>query len=137
MVSSVEAHNRFFAHRLPGLLGMEFSSIEDKEVVGRLHVTDGLIAGTGFLFASAVVGLADLMCAGGTGRHLPDDVTFTTVELTTNFIGTARVGETVVARATPAHVGRSTQVWDATVTNETTSKPIALFRCTQLVLRPT
>lgn len=137
MASNVEAHNRFFADRLPGLLGMQFVAIDDDEVVGRLRVTDALIAGTGFLFAPAVVGLADLMCAGGTGRHLPEGATFTTVEVTTNFIGTARADETVVARATPAHLGRSTQVWDATVTNETTSKPIALFRCTQLVLRPT
>jgi acyl-coenzyme A thioesterase PaaI-like protein len=37
-------------------------------------------------------------------------------------------------RATPAHLGRTTQVWDATVTHRDTGKTIALFRCTQMVL---
>jgi acyl-coenzyme A thioesterase PaaI-like protein len=34
-----------------------------------------------------------------------------------------------------AHGGRSTQVWDATVSEESTGRTVALFRCTQLVLR--
>jgi acyl-coenzyme A thioesterase PaaI-like protein len=38
--------------------------------------------------------------------------------------------------ATNAHAGRTTQVWDAAVTNPATGKPIALFRCTQSVLWP-
>ena len=45
---------------------------------------------------------------------------FTTIELKCNFLGSAREGERVVGRAVPMHVGRSTQVWDVTVTNETT-----------------
>jgi acyl-coenzyme A thioesterase PaaI-like protein len=36
----------------------------------------------------------------------------------------------------PTHIGRSTQVWDVTVSNESTGKTIALFRNTQMVLRP-
>ena len=42
----------------------------------------------------------------------------------------------VRCRATPAHLGRTTQVWDAVVTNEADGKTIALFRCTQMVLWP-
>ena len=34
------------------------------------------------------------------------------------------------------HLGRQTQVWDAQVTNESTGRTIALFRCTQMVLAP-
>jgi 1,4-dihydroxy-2-naphthoyl-CoA hydrolase len=36
--------------------------------------------------------------------------------------------------ATPIHLGRTTQVWDATV--RAAGKTIALFRCTQMVLWP-
>lgn len=32
------------------------------------------------------------------------------------------------------HLGRQTHVWDATVTNETNGRTMALFRCTQMVL---
>jgi acyl-coenzyme A thioesterase PaaI-like protein len=37
--------------------------------------------------------------------------------------------------ATPAHKDRATQVWDAEVRAERTGKTIALFRCTQMILR--
>jgi uncharacterized protein (TIGR00369 family) len=68
--------------------------------------------------------------------HLPQGATgFTTIELKSNFLGTAREG-TIDCVATAAHVGCTTQLWDATVTHRESGKTIALFRCTQLVLYP-
>jgi uncharacterized protein (TIGR00369 family) len=58
---------------------------------------------------------------------------FTTIELKSNHLGTAREGR-VECTAKPVHLGRTTQVWDATVS--TAGKTIALFRCTQMVLWP-
>ncbi len=95
-----------------------------------------MIAGTGFLFAQVVVGIADFCCAMGVPFHMPRECSFTTVELKTNFLGSARTGERVECRASPAHVGRTTQVWDARVDNKTSGRAMALFRCTQLVLFP-
>ena len=131
--------NEFFGARVPGLLGVVLDACTRDEVVGHIDVAGALIAGTGFLFAPAVVGLADTLAAAGTGEHLEREAneSFTTIELKCNFLGSAREGERVVGRAVPVHVGRSTQVWDVTVTNETTGKTIALFRNTQMVLRPT
>jgi uncharacterized protein (TIGR00369 family) len=105
-------------------------------VVGHIDVTDNLIAGTGFLFAPAVIALADTCAAIGCGRNIPDGASFTTVELKSNFLASARPGERVVCRCEPAHLGRQTHVWDAVVTNESTGKKMALFRCTQMVLTP-
>jgi uncharacterized protein (TIGR00369 family) len=66
---------------------------------------------------------------------LPDGATgFTTIELKSNFLATALKG-TLYAEANRVHAGRTTQVWDATVTNEA-GKTVALFRCTQLLLYP-
>jgi len=59
-----------------------------------------------------------------------------TVELKCNFLGTAAEGDVVAGRAMPAHLGRTTQVWDAVVLDEATSPTLALFRCTQVVLYP-
>jgi uncharacterized protein (TIGR00369 family) len=130
--------NDFFRPKVPGLLGVVLDVCTPAEVVGHIDVSDALIAGTGFLFAPAVIGLADSLAAVGTGAHLDHEAgeSFTTVELKCNFLGSAREGERVVGRAVPAHVGRSTHVWDVTVVNETTGRDIALFRNTQMVLRP-
>jgi uncharacterized protein (TIGR00369 family) len=118
------------------MIGLEVLEVERDIVRGRLETTEQLIAGTGFLWAPVVIGLADALCAAGTGANLPEGATFTTVELKTNFLGSARPGEVVVGEATPAHVGRTTHVWDVTVRNETTGRTVALQRCTQMVLYP-
>ena len=125
----------FFAPLVPGQLGCVFDEASAELVVGHIDVTPNLIAGTGFLFAPAVVALADTCAAIGCGRAIQQDESFTTIELKSNFLSSARVGERVTCRAVPAHLGRQTHVWDCTVTNETTGRTMALFRCTQMVLR--
>ena len=83
-----------------------------------------------------MVALADTACGFATIAHLPEGAeSFTTIELKSNFLGTARDGA-VDAMARAAHVGRNTQVWDATVTDAASGRTIALFRCTQMILWP-
>ena len=80
--------------------------------------------------------LADTTAGYATLAHLPDGAkAFTTIELKSNFLGTARDGY-IACRATPVHLGRTTQVWDAVITHEAIGAKIALFRCTQMVLWP-
>ena len=58
---------------------------------------------------------------------------FTTIELKTNFLATAREGA-LRCSARLVHGGGRTQVWDATVSREADERVIALFRCTQFLL---
>jgi 1,4-dihydroxy-2-naphthoyl-CoA hydrolase len=119
---------------LPGLVGVEIVKIDETGVDSRLQVRRELMAPNGFLHAATVIALADTSCGYGCVRLLPEGAKgFTTIELKANFLGTAREGA-IRCRATPVHLGRTTQVWDAVVTNEATGKPVALFRCTQMVL---
>lgn len=126
----------FFGPLVPGKLGCVFDHAAPDLVVGHIDVTADLIAGTGFLFAPAVVALADTCAAIGCGANIPEGASFTTIELKSNFLSSAQVGERVVCRCTPVHLGRQIHVWDATVENDTTARTMALFRCTQMVLQP-
>ena len=120
---------------LPGLLGIEFTLIADDEVRARMAVRKALLAWNGFLHGGTVVALADTACGYGTVNSLPEDaVGFTTLELKSNFLGTARDGY-IECLATPVHKGQTTQVWDASVSSEGSEKAIAQFRCTQLIFR--
>jgi uncharacterized protein (TIGR00369 family) len=102
----------------------------------RLEVERHHLALNGYLHAGTVVTLADTACGYGAMASLPDGATgFTTIETKSNHLGTALSGG-IVAEGTMRHGGRTTQVWDATVTSEESGKAIALFRCTQLVLWP-
>jgi uncharacterized protein (TIGR00369 family) len=126
----------FFRPLVPGQLGCVFDHADDDLVIGHIDVSEKLIAGTGYLFAPAVIALADTCAAIGCDATIPDGASFTTIELKSNFLSSARVGEHISCRCVPVHLGRQTQVWDAEVTNDSTGKPMALFRCTQMVLLP-
>ena len=121
---------------LPGLIGIEFTSYERGHLTSRLVVRPELLAPNGYLHAATIIALADTACGYGTFTDLPDGANnFTTIELKSNFLGTAREG-VITCVSTRLHSGRTTQVWDATVTDEASGKTIALFRCTQLILYP-
>jgi 1,4-dihydroxy-2-naphthoyl-CoA hydrolase len=120
--------------RLPELIGVEVLAVEPGRLHARLELRPQLLAPNGFLHAGTVVTLADTACGYGCRANLPEGATgFTTLELKANFVGTAREG-IVECEASLAHGGRTTQVWDATVTEKTGGRSIAIFRCTQLIL---
>ena len=122
--------------RLPGLLGFQVLDAEPGRLRARMPVRPDLLAPNGYLHAASVVALADTACGYGTWFDLGGGATgFTTIELKTNFLGTTREGA-ISCEAVRLHQGRSTQVWDATVTDEQTGRRIALFRCTQILLYP-
>ena len=119
---------------LPGLFGITVTALEPGKVVTSLVIRPEFLAPNHFLHAGTLVTLADTSCGIGTIVALGDSgASFTTVELKTNFLGTAREGE-LVCVATAQHLGRATQIWDAEVSAAATGKRLALFRCTQMVL---
>ena len=131
---TVEQFNRRGAGKLPGHLGIVVTLATPGEMRAEFQVQPQLMAPNGYLHAGSLVTLADTMCGYGCVLNLPDNASgFTTVELKSNHLGTALDG-TVAVVATPAHLGRTTQVWDAVVTHVQSGRTLVLFRCTQMVL---
>ena len=137
MVTTTREHFQSFgAGHLPGHLGVEILTVSREAVESRMSVQKKVMAPNGYLHAASVVALADTSCGYGCVANLPEGASgFTTIELKSNFFGTARDGA-IVCHATPVHLGRTTQVWDAAVSIEGSGARIALFRCTQMVLWP-
>lgn len=124
------------AQTLPGLLGLEFGESKPGYVRARMAVKPHRMAPNGYLHAASIIALADSACGRGAFISKPEGaIGFTTIELKTNFLGTAKDGA-IEVEAKLIHGGRLTQVWDAEVRREGESKPLALFRCTQMMLYP-
>lgn len=122
--------------RLPGWFGLQVVRLDERELAMQLQIQPQMLAPNGFLHAATVIALADTACGFATIAHLPDGAeSFTTIELKCNFLGTATEG-TLEAVARGAHLGRTTQVWDAEVREVAAGRTLALFRCSQLVLWP-
>ncbi|SPM43216.1 Acyl-coenzyme A thioesterase PaaI, contains HGG motif [Mycobacterium numidiamassiliense] len=121
---------------LPGMLGIRVTHLDPSYVEATLTATEShRVPGESHVHAGAVVTLADTACGYGCRAALPGGANgFVTLEFKSNHVKAAMPGDRLVCVATPAHVGRRTQVWDAVVTVGTATRPIAMFRCTQLVL---
>ncbi len=122
---------------LPGVLNIAWEEVANGRARGRFTVEQQHMAANGFMHAASVVALVDTACGYACVASLPEGASgFTTIEIKTNYLGTAKPGEVVACEARLLHGGRMTQVWDAEAVNETTGKTVAVFRCTQMVLYP-
>ena len=135
-MSTLDELNERGMGTLPGLIGLTIVDAEEGKISSRLDLRMELMAPNGYLHAATVIALADTSCGYGTFVNLPEGAqSFTTIELKSNFVGTKR-GGAIRCDAKLVHGGRTTQVWDATVSDEEGAKTIALFRCTQMILYP-
>ena len=129
-----EFFNELGLEHLPAYLGIVVTHVLTSEIRAEFQVQRSLLAPNGYIHAGSVITLADTCAGYGCFANLPDGATgFTTLELKSNHLGTARTG-IVECIAKAVHVGKTTQVWDAVVSNKDSEKVIALFRCTQIIL---
>jgi len=118
---------------LPDHYGLRVTEIAEGRMQMQMELQPWMMAPNGFLHAASVIVLAD-SCAGyATVAHLPEGAKgFTTIELKSNFLGTAKTG-VLRTECVAEHLGRTTHVWSAAVFSPEGRK-IALFRCTQMIL---
>ncbi|MFO1424929.1 MAG: PaaI family thioesterase, partial [Candidatus Competibacteraceae bacterium] len=106
---TVELLNERGSEYLPGYLGIEIVELAPHTLRCRMAIKKLHIAPNNFLHAASVVALADTACGYATIAHLPEGAeSFTTIELKSNFLGTARDGGSVACVATAQHLGRNT-----------------------------
>jgi 1,4-dihydroxy-2-naphthoyl-CoA hydrolase len=118
---------------LPGRYGLKVTAVAEGRLDAEVELQPWMLAPNGYLHAASVLMLADTACGYACLAHLPAGAkNFTTIELKSNFLGTTREG-TIRTEARAEHLGRTTQVWSATVFGPN-GKALALFRCTQMVL---
>ncbi|CAN5291153.1 PaaI family thioesterase [soil metagenome] len=115
-------------------MGVSFVEAEQQRVVATMLVREDLCTVGNNIHGGAVMALADAVGAAATVINLPADAKgTTTIESKTNFVGRARVGDTVRAVASSIHVGRRTQVWQTRI-ETADGKLVAVVTQTQLVL---
>ncbi|HEV2532636.1 PaaI family thioesterase [Phenylobacterium sp.] len=115
------------------LMGVEITASEKTRVVGRLTVREDLCTAGGILHGGAYMAFADTLGAIGGFLNLAVGARTTTLESKTNFLGSAKVGETVVGEATPLHIGRRSSVWQTRVTSAE-GRLLALVTQTQMTI---
>ena len=130
---TVEQIQQILEPLFPGLMGVRLVTLEPERVVAELEVRPDLCTAGGILHGGAYMAFADTLGAVGTIVNLPEGKRTTTTDSSTKFIAGARVGTTVTGTSVALHRGRTTQVWQTSVTNAD-GKLCAVVTQTQLVL---
>lgn len=114
-------------------LGLTILSATPDRIEAEMVVTGSLVNRNGTLHGGALMAMADHL--GGTGAFMnirPDQGTVT-IESKTNFLRTVAEGDTVRAVSLPLHRGRTTMIWQTTLTRGD-GKPAGMVTQTQMVL---
>lgn len=130
----IKYFNNLSKGHFPGLLKIKITHIEKGTMSGEMAVKKEYFAPNGYLHAGSIVTFADTIAGYATYAHLPKEgKSFTTLEIKSNFIGAIREGE-LKCECFAEHLGRTTQVWRAIVSEVKNHKKLAIFSCTQLIL---
>ena len=134
----VEHARSFLQGSFPGDLGIEPLEIEDTHARGRVVVDRRHLHPGGFVHGGAWTALGDTVAAWATFRSIPPGADFTTIELKLNVFGSGLLGDEILARAEPLHIGRTTVVIEVRIERirEGKSKLAANLVVTQFVLPP-
>jgi len=131
---SPEYFNNLSKNCLPDILGIAVKHVEEGKLISEMPIQPKLFAPNGFVHAGSIITLADTLAGNSTIAHLPEGaISFTTMELKSNFLGAIREG-TLECESTAEHMGRTSQIWRVIARNKETRKKIAIFSCTQLIL---
>ena len=120
---------------LADALGMEITAVTDEYLEGRMPVDGRTHQPMGLLHGGASVAFAETLGSIAAALRLPDRTKQACVglEINTNHLKGVRDGW-VRGRATPVHVGRSTQVWEIRITHEETGALVCISRITMAVV---
>lgn len=116
----------------PRVLSISLGTFSRKKVTGEMRVGSKHINRSGRVNGGAIMAFADVLGAMGTVANLPPGHRTTTLESKTNFFA-AGEGPLLKAVSVPLHIGRTTMVWQTTITNPDGRK-VAIVTQTQIVI---
>jgi uncharacterized protein (TIGR00369 family) len=123
----------YAAKGLAGVLGIELLELTEERVVATMPVDERTRQPFGLLHGGASIALAETVASLGAVARV-DRTRFAAVglEINGNHLR-AKTDGVVRATATPVHVGRTTQVWSITISDEA-GRPVCISRCTLAVV---
>jgi len=116
-------------------LGIEMVSVDNLHSIARVNISDVNMAPNGYVHGGVISSLAETACGNGTIFHLGEDEVFTTIEFKINFVSAPKKEGALLCKGKIIHKGKTTQVWDAEVLEEETSRIVAHYRCTQIIMK--
>lgn len=120
------------AHPIARLLGIRPLSIDKERILAEIEITPSHMNRSGRVAGGIIMAFGDVLGARGTTLNLPPNTRTTTLESKTNFFS-GGVGPTIRGESVPLHIGRTTMVWQTTITDDD-GRRLAIVTQTQMVI---
>ena len=117
---------------MPRALGIRVTSLARKKVTGEMRITPLHLNVNGGVNGGAIMSFADALGAIGAVANRPPGYRGGTIESKTNFFA-AGTGPVLSAVCVPLHIGRTTSVWQTTITNAD-GRMVAIVTQTQIAV---
>jgi 1,4-dihydroxy-2-naphthoyl-CoA hydrolase len=117
---------------MPRALGIRIVSLTRKKVVGEMPIKPMHVNNSGSVNGGAIMAFADVLGAAGAVANRPPGHRGGTIESKTNFFA-AGTGPVLSAVSIPLHIGRTTTVWQTTISNPD-GRVVAIVTQTQIML---
>ena len=101
---------------MPQALGIRITSLERRKIIGEMAIKPIHMNLNGRVNGGAIMAFADVLGAVGASANRPPGYRGGTIESKTNFFS-AGTGPVLTAVCVPLHIGRTTSVWQTTITN--------------------
>ncbi|HZM44797.1 MAG TPA: PaaI family thioesterase [Burkholderiales bacterium] len=122
-----------FDHGLPLMLGVRVLEVSAERVIAELPVKREHFNRGGRVGGGVLMAMADAMGAAGSVMHRPEGTRGGgTLESKTNFFSAAR-GPVLRGTCVPLHIGRTTSVWQTSIT-DADGRMVAMVVQTQMAL---
>ena len=132
-LTKTEISARVFGGGMPRTLEMRLVSLSRRRVVAEMPVRDKHRNRNGRVNGGAIMSLADATAAAGAVANLVPGHRTGTIESKTNFFASG-VGPVLKAVSIPLHIGRTTSVWQTTISNSGDGSRVAMVTQTQIYL---
>lgn len=120
------------AHPIARLLGIRPLAVDKERILAEIPITPSHMNRSGRVAGGIIMAFGDVLGARGTSINLPPNCRTTTLESKTNFFS-GGVGPVIRGEAVPLHIGRTTMVWQTTITDDD-GRRLAIVTQTQMVI---
>ena len=135
MPISIEDLNNRMPNSAASFHGIEFVKINDDGVVAKMDISDKSRQPLGYLHGGISVFLAETVASAAANYCVDQNYSYCLgLQINANHIKSIKEG-TLIAKCFAKHIGKSTQVWQTNITEESTNTLISTSTLTVAVIR--
>jgi len=107
----------------------------DKELLASMLVTKNLLQTASVLHGGATISLAETVAGVASNILCAENESAFGIQISANHVSHGLLGDTMLAKATVVHLGRTTHLWNVDIHSQNTGKLVSSVKVTNIVIK--